>query len=142
MENERAGPGRDGQTRLSRPNSQARTGTGKQIFSLFVQLTTNRIGKLLWLNYTLLKVLTIHCDTINDQERCRYVPCCHRVERQNLAPARPCVDRTLVIAWRETGHRVRCHHSLLGLLSLCASYILCRITMLHGLFFKKSKKRN
>ena len=27
--------GRDGQTRLARPNSQARTGTGKNTFSLF-----------------------------------------------------------------------------------------------------------
>ena len=29
MENEQADAGRDGQTRLARPNSQARTGTGK-----------------------------------------------------------------------------------------------------------------
>ena len=34
--------GRDCRTRLARPNSQARTGTGKNIFP--VQLTTSRIG--------------------------------------------------------------------------------------------------
>ena len=31
VENEQADPGRDGRTRLARPNSQARTGTGKMI---------------------------------------------------------------------------------------------------------------
>ena len=36
--------GRDGRTRLVRPNSQARTGTGKCSFPP-VQLTTSRIGK-------------------------------------------------------------------------------------------------
>ena len=33
MENEQADPGRDGLTRLARPNYQARTGTGKCSFS-------------------------------------------------------------------------------------------------------------
>ena len=32
VENEQAGVGRDGQTRLARPNSQARTGQGKNIY--------------------------------------------------------------------------------------------------------------
>ena len=32
---EQAGAGRDGRTRLAKPNSQARTGTGKCSFSLF-----------------------------------------------------------------------------------------------------------
>ena len=36
--------GRDGRTRLARPNSQARTGTGKLSF-FPVQLTTSRTGK-------------------------------------------------------------------------------------------------
>ena len=35
MENEQADTGRDGRTRLTRPNSQARTGTGKYPFSIF-----------------------------------------------------------------------------------------------------------
>ena len=39
---EQADAGRDCQTRLVRPNSQARSGTGKFIFP--VQLTTSRIG--------------------------------------------------------------------------------------------------
>ena len=34
-EKEQAGAGRDGRTRLARPNSQARTGTWKYPFSLF-----------------------------------------------------------------------------------------------------------
>ena len=32
---EQADAGRDGRTRLARPNSQARTGTGKYLFYLF-----------------------------------------------------------------------------------------------------------
>ena len=32
VENEQADAGRDGRTRLARPNSQARTGTGKYAF--------------------------------------------------------------------------------------------------------------
>ena len=35
MENEQADAGRDSRTLLARPNSQARTGTGKILFSLF-----------------------------------------------------------------------------------------------------------
>ena len=35
VENEQAGAGRNGRTRLARPNSQARTGTEKCSFSLF-----------------------------------------------------------------------------------------------------------
>ena len=59
VENEQADAGRDGRTRLARPNSQARTGTGK--YSFFpVQLTTSRIGNLTRLIYTLLYVMTIH----------------------------------------------------------------------------------
>ena len=42
---EQADAGRDCRTRLARPNSQARTRTGKYSFS-FVQLTTSRIGNL------------------------------------------------------------------------------------------------
>ena len=34
VENEQADAGRDGRTRLARPNSQAQTGTGKYQFSL------------------------------------------------------------------------------------------------------------
>ena len=44
VENERADAGRDGRTCLARPNSRARTGTGKYSFSP-VQLTTRRIDK-------------------------------------------------------------------------------------------------
>ena len=36
VEKEQADAGRDGRTRLARPNSQARTGTGKCSFSLFI----------------------------------------------------------------------------------------------------------
>ena len=43
IENEQADTGRDGQTCLTKPNFQARTGTGK-FFP--VQLTMNRIGNL------------------------------------------------------------------------------------------------
>ena len=44
MENEQADAGLEGQTRLARPNSQARSGTRKKtVFP--VQLTTSRIGK-------------------------------------------------------------------------------------------------
>ena len=43
MKNEQAGAGRDGRARLVKPDSQARTGTGKSIFSP-VQLATSRIG--------------------------------------------------------------------------------------------------
>ena len=35
VENERADAGRDGRTRLARPNSQARTETGKSLLSVF-----------------------------------------------------------------------------------------------------------
>ena len=35
VENEQADAGRDGRTRLARPNSQARTGTAEYSFSLF-----------------------------------------------------------------------------------------------------------
>ena len=49
---EQADAGRDGRTRLARPNSQARTGTGEYFFS--GQLTTSRIGNLTRLIHTLL----------------------------------------------------------------------------------------
>ena len=43
---EQADAGRDCRTRLARPNSQTRTGTGKYSFSLFSWLTTSRIGNI------------------------------------------------------------------------------------------------
>ena len=49
---EQADAGRECQTRLARPNSQARTGTGKYYFFL-LQLTTSRIGNLTRLILTL-----------------------------------------------------------------------------------------
>ena len=49
--------GRDGQTRLARPNSQARTRIGKYFL---VQLTTSRIGNLTWLTHNLLHVMTLY----------------------------------------------------------------------------------
>ena len=52
MENEQADARRDCRTCLSRPNSEARTGTGKQYIFL-VQLTTRRIGNLTRLILTL-----------------------------------------------------------------------------------------
>ena len=42
---EQADAGRDCRNRLAKPNSQARTGTGKKSFALF-ELTTSRIGNL------------------------------------------------------------------------------------------------
>ena len=56
VENEQAGARRDGRTRLVRPNSQARTGTGKYSFLTFpVQpSTTSRIGNHTWLIHALL----------------------------------------------------------------------------------------
>ena len=56
---EQADAGRDCQTRLVRPDSQARTGiSAKYIF--FVQLTTSRIGNLTRLVDTLAKCVTIY----------------------------------------------------------------------------------
>ena len=49
---EQADAGRDCRTRLARPNSQARTGTGRYSFSPF-QLTTSRSGNLTRLILTL-----------------------------------------------------------------------------------------
>ena len=57
IENDQAGAGRDGKTRLPRP-SQARTGTGKYSFFPF-QLTTSRIGNLTRLIHILLFII---CD--------------------------------------------------------------------------------
>ena len=53
-----ADAGRDCRTRLAKPNSQARTRTGKKTFSQ-VQLTTSRIGNLTRLILTLANVMTI-----------------------------------------------------------------------------------
>ena len=50
---EQADAGRDCRTRLARPNSQARTRTGKYLFTFPVQLTTSRIGNLTRLILTL-----------------------------------------------------------------------------------------
>ena len=58
---EQADAGRDCQTRLVRPNSQARSGTGKFIFP--VQLTTSRIGNLTRLVFTLAMCVIIHTYT-------------------------------------------------------------------------------
>ena len=55
---EQADAGRDCQTRLARPNSQARTGTGKYSF-FSVQLTTSRIVNLIRLIITLAICVTI-----------------------------------------------------------------------------------
>ena len=46
---EQADAGRDCRTRLARPNSQARTNAGREIFIFPVRLTTSRIGNLTWL---------------------------------------------------------------------------------------------
>ena len=43
---EQTAVGRDCRTRLARPNSQARTGTGTKSFSLLSELTTGKIGSL------------------------------------------------------------------------------------------------
>ena len=62
---EQADAGRDCRTRLARPNSQARTRTGKYSFSLFifpVQLITSRIGNLTRLIRTLAICVTIPSD--------------------------------------------------------------------------------
>ena len=45
LENRQVDAGGDGGSRLARPNSQARTGTGKKTF-FPLQLTTSRIGDL------------------------------------------------------------------------------------------------
>ena len=59
---EQADAGRDCRTRLARPNSQARTRTGKCYFFLYfpVQLTTFRTGNLTRLYHTLAVCVTIH----------------------------------------------------------------------------------
>ena len=59
MEKEQADAGLDDRTRLARPNSQARTETGKMI-NFSVQLTTSRIDNLTRLIHTLLYVMSIH----------------------------------------------------------------------------------
>ena len=46
VEKEQADAGRNGRTRLARPNSWARTGTGKYSFFPTVHLTPSRIGNL------------------------------------------------------------------------------------------------
>ena len=56
---EQADAGWDCQTRLARPNSLARTGTGKYSCSP-VQLTTSRIGNHARLIHTLARFVTIH----------------------------------------------------------------------------------
>ena len=61
VENEQAGAGRDGRTRLERSYSQARTGADRETFIFPVQLTTSKIiGNLTRLIHTLLYVMTIH----------------------------------------------------------------------------------
>ena len=55
---EQADAGRDCQTRLARPNSQARTRTGTLIFP--VQLTTCRIGRPYQFDPTLAMCVTVH----------------------------------------------------------------------------------
>ena len=61
VENGQADVGRDGLTCIARPNSQARTGTGKinfPVFNIFpVQLTTSRIGSHTQLMVSLLYVI-------------------------------------------------------------------------------------
>ena len=57
--NEQADAGRDCRTHLAKPNSQARTRTGKYYF-FPVQLTTCRIGNLTRLIHTLAIGVTIH----------------------------------------------------------------------------------
>ena len=57
--------GRDCRTRLARPNSQARTRTGKKNI-LPVQLTTCRIGNLTGLIHALAICVTIHTYIVSD----------------------------------------------------------------------------
>ena len=59
MENGQADAGRDGRTRLARPNHQAQNGD-REIFIFLVQLTTSRIGNHTLLIHTLPYVMTIH----------------------------------------------------------------------------------
>ena len=68
-----ADAGRDCRTRLARPNSQARTGTG-EIFIFPVELTTSRIGNLIRLILTL---------AICDDRK--YIPVYIRVDEQGRA---------------------------------------------------------
>ena len=56
---EQANAGRDCLTRLARPNSRARLGTGNNYFSLFSQLTTSRPYPVDHYS-SLLNVMTIH----------------------------------------------------------------------------------
>ena len=75
---EQADTGRDGSTRLARPNSQARTGTGIYIFP--VQLTTSRIGSLTRLIHTLL-VYSL-CDDHT------YIPTCQMYDIKETVTSR------------------------------------------------------
>ena len=59
MDYEQADAGRDDQTRLAGPDSQARKGTAKKTF-FSVQLATSKIGNLTRLIHTLLYVMTVH----------------------------------------------------------------------------------
>ena len=68
---EQADAGRDCRTRLARPNSQARTRTGKYIF-FPVQLTTCRAGNLTCLIHTLFICVTIHTYTHTTQHVSSY----------------------------------------------------------------------
>ena len=64
---EQADAGRDGRTRLARPNSKikARTYGDRGIFIFPVQLTTSRIGNLTRLIHTLLYGMTIHTNILH-----------------------------------------------------------------------------
>ena len=66
---EQADAGWECRTRLTRPNSQARTRTGKYSFSL---LTTCRIGNLIRFIHTLAIFVTIHIHT-------GFVLACHNI---------------------------------------------------------------
>ena len=59
---EQTDAGRDGRTRLARPNSQARTDTDREIFIFPIHLTTSKIGNFTRLIHTL--AIALICVTI------------------------------------------------------------------------------
>ena len=73
---EQADAGRDCRTRLARPNSQARTRTGKYLF-FPDHVTTSRIGNLTLLTHTLAIYVTIHaffnCFENSEKYRAAYI---------------------------------------------------------------------
>ena len=95
---ELADAGRNCRTRLARPNSQARTGTGKFIFS--VQLTTSRIC-----NLTRFILTLAICVTILHTYTHTYMACTYPYQASGSVP---CVSTSQVIKYASNNLHLKC----------------------------------